>query len=84
MRTLLDDLEHDARERSENLERDGRLPPGFTAKHYRISQDEHADFKRHKTALLLAQDPDTFVALVHEGKAPRRWLTRRLTELGYR
>ncbi len=84
MRTLLDDLEREARERSEDLERDGRVPPGFTAKHYPIPVKDHADLRRHKVALLLAQDPDTFVALAHEGKAPRRWVTRRLTELGYR
>ncbi len=83
MRDLLDDLEREARERSEDLERDGRLPEGFAAQHYPLPPADYADLKRHKTALLLSQDPDTFVALVHEGKAPRHWLTRRLTELGY-
>ncbi len=84
MRDLFDDLEHEARQRSEDLERDGCVPAGFTAKHYPIPPAAQADLKRHKIALLLAQDPDTFVALAHEGKAPRRWVTRRLTELGYR
>ncbi len=62
MRTLLLDVDQQARTHARGLEGNGRLPKGFYDKHY----------------------PDTFVALAREGKAPRRWLTRRLTELGYR
>ncbi len=84
MRTPLLDLDQQARTHARGLEGNGRLPKGFYDKHYGLLPHEERERRRLKTALLLAQDPDTFVALVHEGKAPRRWLTRRLTELGYR
>ncbi len=78
------DIEHDARTRSEGLEAQGRLPAGFTQKHHPLTTAEQRELRRLKTAMLLADGPDTYVALAREGKAPRRWLTRRLTELGYR
>ncbi len=83
MRTLLLDLEHEARERSENLERDGRLPPGFTAKHYPMPAADYTELRRLKSALLLAEDADTFVALANNRPVPRErsWFLRRLAEI---
>ncbi len=84
MRTLLDDLEREARERSEGLEAQGRLPAGFTQKHYPLTTSEQRELRRLKTALLLAEDADTFVALARENTMPAGWLERRLKELGIR
>ncbi len=84
MRTLLLDVDQEHRTRARGLEGNGRLPKGFYDKHYGLLPYEERERKRLKTALLLAEDADTFVALAREGRAPRRWLTRRLTELGYR
>ncbi len=84
MRDLFDDLERDARQRSEGLEAQGRLPAGFTQKHYPLTASEQRELRRLKTALTLADSADTFVALVNEDQVPRGWLEKRLTELGIR
>ena len=84
MRDLFDDLEHDARKRSESLEVQGRIPQEFTAKHYPLTTSEQRELRRLKTALTLADGADTFVALANEDKVPRGWLERRLKELGIR
>ncbi len=82
MRTLLDDLEREARQGSEGLEAQGRLPAGFTQKHYPLTANEQRELRRLKTAMLLADGPDTYVALARENTMPAGWLQRRLTELG--
>ncbi len=74
----------DARKRSWGLEAIGKLPTGFTAEHYPLTTNEQRELQRYRLAGLLATDPSSYVALSHEGRAPRRWLDRRLKELGYR
>ncbi len=81
MRDLFDDLEHDARKRSESLEVQGRIPQEFTAKHYPLTAREHAELRRMKAAMELADGPDTFLAIYHGGKVPAAWYKRRLQEL---
>ena len=83
MRDLLHDLEREARERSEDLERDGRLPPGFTAERYPLPPDDYTELRRLKSALLLAEDADTFVALAKKRPVPRErsWFLRRIAEI---
>ncbi len=78
------DLEQQARARSEGLEAQGRLPAGFTAEHYPLTNSEQRELRRLKTALTLAEDADTFVALARENTMPGGWLERRLKELGIR
>ncbi len=84
MRTLLLDLDQQARTRARGLEGNGRLPKGFYDKHYGLLPHEEREKRRLKTALLLAEDADTFVALARENTMPTGWLQRRLTELGIR
>ncbi len=84
MRTLLLDVDQEARTLARGLEGNGRLPKGFYDKHYGILPHEERERRRLKTALLLAEDPDTFVALARENTMPAGWLQRRLTELGIR
>ncbi len=78
------DLEHEARTRSNTLEAQGKLPAGYAAHHYPLNKTEQRELQRYRLAGLLASDASTYVALSHEGRAPRRWLDRRLRELGYR
>ncbi len=63
MRDPFDDLERDARQRSEGLEAQGRFPAGFTQKHYPLTKAEAIELKRLKHAMAAAPDADTFVAL---------------------
>ncbi len=84
MRTLLLDVDQQARTRARGLEGNGRLPKGFYDKHYGLLSHEERERRRLKTALLLAEDADTFVALARENTLPGGWLERRLKELGIR
>ncbi len=84
MRTLLLDVDQEARTLARGLEGNGRLPKGFYDKHYGLLPHEEREKRRLKTALTLADGVDTFVALVHEDQVPRGWLERRLKELGIR
>jgi len=60
---LLDELEHEARERSIGLEALGKLPSGYTAQHYPLTRREQRELRRLSAALNAATDADTFVAL---------------------
>ncbi len=84
MRDLLLDVDQQARTRARGLEGNGRLPKGFYDKHYGLLPHEEREKRRLKTALLLAEDADTFVALARENTMPTGWLQRRLRELGVR
>ncbi len=84
MRDLLLDADQQARTLARGLEGNGRLPKGFYDKHYGLLPYEERERRRLKTALLLAEDPDTFVALARENTLPAGWLERRLKELGIR
>ncbi len=84
MRTLLLDVDQQARTRARGLEGNGRLPKGFYDKHYGLLPHEERERRRLKTALLLAEDVGTFVALARENTMPAGWLERRLKELGIR
>ncbi len=84
MRDLLLDVDQEARTLARGLEGNGLLPKGFCDKHYGLLPYEEREKRRLKTALLLAEDPDTFVALANEDQVPRGWLERRLKELGIR
>ncbi len=84
MRTLLLDVDQQARTIARGLEGNGRLPKGFYDKHYGLLPHEERERRRLKTALLLAEDSDTFVALARENTMRAGWLQRRLTELGIR
>ncbi len=84
MRILLLDVDQQARTRARGLEDNGKLPAGFCDKHYGLLPHEERERRRLKTALLLAEDADTFVALARENTMPGGWLERRLTELGIR
>ncbi len=75
------DLEHEARTRSNTLEAQGKLPAGFTAEHYPLTTAEQHELRRLKTAMTLAEGPDDFLAIYHQGKVPARWYKRRLAEL---
>ncbi len=81
MRTLLLDVDQQARTLARGLEGNGRLPKGFYDKHYGLLPHEERERRRLKTALLLAEDVDTFTGIVHGGKVPRAWYKRRLQEL---
>ena len=81
MDELIDELEHEARQRSESLEAAGKLPAGFTEHHYPLTAREHAELQRLKAAMEIADGPDTFLAIYHGGKIPRAWYRRRLREL---
>ncbi len=84
MRTLLLDVDQEARTLARGLEGNGRLPKGFYDKHYGLLPHEEREKRRLKTALTLADGADTFVALVNEDRVPRGWLEKRLKELGIR
>ncbi len=81
MRDLFDDLERDARKASEGLEATGKLPAGFTAEHYPLTSRERLELRRMSAAMELADGPDTFLAIYHNGKIPRQWYQQRLREL---
>ncbi len=82
MRQLLLDIDQEARTIARGLESNGKLPPGFCDKHYQLLPYEQRELRRLKTAMLLADGPDTYVALARENKMPRGWMERRLRELG--
>ena len=84
MRTLLLDVDQQARTLARGLEYNGRLPRGFCAKHYGLLPHEQRELRRLKTAILLATAPDTYIALARENTMPADWLQRRLNELGIR
>ncbi len=75
---LFDELEREARQRSEALESNGKLPPGFTAEHYPMTRSELRESRRLNACLELADNADTFVALAKGRSVPRSWLTSRL------
>ncbi len=77
----MDELERQARARGEGLEALGKLPIGFTTKHYPLTTREHSELQRLKVAMTLADGPDSFLAIYHGGKVPRGWYKRRLTEI---
>ncbi len=81
MTNLFDDLEHEARKRSEGLEAQGRLSAGFTQKHHPLTASEQRELRRMKAALELADGPDTFLSIYRGGKIPAAWYKRRLQEL---
>jgi hypothetical protein len=64
----LEQLEHEARQRSHGLEAIGKLPSGFTARHYPLTPREERELCRLKAAATMARNVETFVALVR-GKA---------------
>ncbi len=79
---MLDDYEAEARTRDVTLGALGKLPEQFIQN--RLTTTESREHRRLKTALLLADSSDTFIALARQGKAPRPWVNKRLRELGYR
>ncbi len=83
---LMRELEHEARARSNSLEATAKLPDGFTAKHYPLTRSEQTELRRLKAALLLAEDADTFVALVKKRPLPRTesWFRHRIADLQHR
>ncbi len=61
---MLGRLETEARERSWSLEAQGKLPVGFTAKHYPLTPAELRELKLLKNAAAAANgDADVYVAL---------------------
>lgn len=60
---LFDELEREARQRSWGLEAIGKLPSGFTSKHYPLTIREQRELRRLKAAAHASTDVDTFVAL---------------------
>ncbi len=84
MRDLFDDLERDARKASERLEATGKLPAGFTAEHYPMTDRERFEAKQLMAALMLAEGADDFLAIIRTGKVPRAWYKRRLSEIARR
>ncbi len=81
MRTLLLDVDQQARTRARGLEGNGRLPKGFYDKHYGLLPHEEREKRLLATALLLAEDVATFTGIVNGGKVPAVWYKRRLREL---
>ena len=79
---LFDDLEREARQRAYGLEWGlGKLPAGFTERHYPLTTRERAQLRHMKACMALADSPDTYLALLRGGKVPKRWYERRLRQL---
>ncbi len=79
---LLDQLEHEARERAWSLESrmNPPLPQGFTHEHYPLTVSEARELRRLKAAARAATDVDTFVALCKGYPVPESRLRRRPVE----
>ncbi len=84
MNELLIQLEHEARQRALTLRDTGKLHWTFIAEHYPPNPAYEREARHLNTALKLADNADTFVALIKEGRAPRQWMRARLRELGVR
>lgn len=87
---LFDELEREARARSEGLEAFGKLPGpkrnpplGFTERHYPLTLRETLELRRLKAAAASATDVDVFVALVRGEAVPVSRLSRRVVEQHY-
>lgn len=76
-RQLIDELEHEARQRAVGLEALGRLPGpkkcpplGFVHRYYPLTSREQAELRRLKGAAALATDAATYVALARGDAIP--------------
>jgi hypothetical protein len=74
----LDELEHAARTLSYRLEALGKLPAGFTIRHYPLTTGEQQELRRLKTAGHAATDAATYVALARGEPVPAHRLDQRL------
>jgi hypothetical protein len=74
--TLLDELEHEARQRALTLQESGKLRPGFVEWNYPLNATQDRERRRLKAALTAATDADTFVALVKGESVPSGRLER--------
>jgi len=63
-------LESEARSRAVGLEATGKLPRGFTQRHYPLSPAESYELERLKTAAAMAVDADAYVALARGEAVP--------------
>ncbi len=76
---LFDELEHEARQLAYGLEWGlGKLPKGFTEKHYPMTVREQRELRRLKAAAHAATDVDTFVALCKGRPVPASRLQQRV------
>lgn len=81
---LFGELEHEARERSHGLEAIGKLPAGFTVKHYPMTVREQRELRRLKAAGYAAIDVDTFVALCKGLPVPAARLNNDIVKFKHR
>ncbi len=75
---LFDELEREARARSWGLEALGKLPSGFTSRHYPLTVREQHELRRLKAAAHAATDVDTFIALCKGRPVPASRLQQRV------
>lgn len=71
-------LDQQARQRAVSLEAAGRLPAGFTERHYPLTRLETAELRRLKAAGYAATDVDTFIALCKGDIVPAERLNRKV------
>jgi hypothetical protein len=68
---LFDEVEREGRARCEGLEALGKLPSGWTTKHYPMTSRERRELRRLRAAGDLAGDVDVWVALCRGRAVPR-------------